>query len=793
MMTTPENRKRADAAGGRVKSPRLHSLPARLIHAIAILLLAACLLPCSAARIPEYTIILQLEPINSDIPAELDGGMEYRLPTTEIGADNSNYKFREMRPGFRLIGAIGEAYEFRAAVNQKTGLNYSTLWTLHFANKRRAVELRFNHPEYDIRSYTGGTFLVEPTEFSGHSPVIKLQGTISLREGRSILASGNRVRIDVGLDAATVAQADLTVGPVSVQLSDGRPVVQVLPNGVSRTATFSNLAELGSGAVLAPPADSRVFRLGIGKSATQVMATMNPAKPGERLLLLRYQDLSSLVPPRPVTPLITTAGGAITMTNFVTIPKTNLVTITRTNLVNVPKTNLVTVTQTVMHTNVVNVPKTNLVTLTVTKTNMVEVTKPVGLTAVFALMPQNAPGLNPVDYELGFQADNGQPVSLGKFDSKGSLTTAALPKVNRQVPLFARAKGASEWERLSETVNPSGSSPLNVIDALALIPGEPVQFSLAIAANAAAGPEASKGMVRVLADGEPTGVEGAAILSGESTPEQGLWAATVSGALSPKQDNKRLTLDINVPGFRQAVVFDQANIASLKGLLAANNNSLPAKLRKNVGPGQRGLAIVIDPARRWSNFTALRNKISDELFNRIDARNQLGAPLLLGADGGPFDIVLPSDFTRSEFDLYSFLYNGFRDQSARGGMMTPKNAAEVVGDTGDENSLAKQLERHGGWNIVCLIPHNPGGETAGTVPDRETTENLIASLRLADARLIVIEDGSTSRYLTALEDRVSRMTGDKELFRYQSRKELDKILELVNQEIDKLTPAAPAR
>lgn len=776
-MTTLEMRKNANATADFAKPSQSCSRPIRLVHAIALLLLAACLLPCSAARIPEYAIILQLEPINSDIPTELGGGMEYRLPGTETGADNSNYKFREMRPGFRLAGPVGDAYEYRATVNQKTGLNYSTLWTLHFAKKRRAVEIRFNHPDYDIRSYAGETFLVEPTEFSGRSPVLKMQGTISLREGRSILGSGNRVRIDVGLDAATVSQADLSVGPVSVQLSDGRPVVQVLPNGVSRTASFSNLAELGSGAVLAPPADSRMFRLRIGKSATQVMATMNPARPGERLLLLRYQDLSSLVPPRPVAPLMTRPGGAITMTNFVTIPKTNLVT----------------VTQTVMRTNVVTVPKTNLVTLTVTKTNMVEVTKPVGLTAVFALMPQNAPGLNPVDYELGFQADTGQPVSLGKFDSKGSLTTAALPKVNRQVPLFARAHGSSEWKRLSESVNPSGSSPLNVINALALIPGEPIRFSVAITANAAAGPNAGKGIVRVLAGGDPTGVEGAAVLSGESTPEQSRWAASVSGALSPIHDNKRLTLDIDVPGFRQSLVFDLANIASLKALLAANNNSLPAKLRKNVGSGQRGLAIVIDPARRWSNFTALRNKISDELFHRIDAKNQLGAPLLLGADGGPFDIVMPGDFKRSEFDLYSFLYNGFRDQSARSGMMTPKNAAEVLGDLGDENSLAKQLERHGGWNIVCLIPHNPGGETAGTVPDRETTQNLIASLQLADARLLVIEDGSTSSYLTALEDRISRMTGDKNLFRYQSRKELDKILELVHQEIDKLAPAAPAR
>ncbi|MFT5031247.1 MAG: hypothetical protein ACI9VS_003712, partial [Candidatus Binatia bacterium] len=34
---------------------------------------------------------------------------------------------------------------------------------------------------------------------------------------------------------------------------------------------------------------------------------------------------------------------------------------------------------------------------------------------------------------------------------------------------------------------------------------------------------------------------------------------------------------------------------------------------------------------------------------------------------------------------------------------------------------------------------------------------------------------------------------DKNLFRYQSRKEVDKVMELINGEIDKLVPAAPAR
>jgi hypothetical protein len=795
MITPLENQKPFRTSAKRREPHWLQKFPIRLRNTIAILILAASLTPCSAARIPEYTIILQLEPINCDIPNEIAGGLEYRLPKTETGADNSNYKFRAMRPGFRLQSQRGDAYEYRATINQKTGINYSTLWTLHFAKKRRAVEIRFNHPDYDIRSYAGQTFLVEPSAFSTRSPVLKLQGTISLREGLPVFRSGNRTRVDVALDSATIGQADLTTGPVEVQLSDGRPVIQVLPDGSARTAKFSNLAELGSGAALAPPASARMFRLRIGKSATQIMATMNPAKPGERLLLLRYQDLSSLVPPRRTAPLVSTPGRAITMTNFVTIPRTNLVTltVTKTNLVNVPQTNLVTVTQTVMRTNVVNIPKTNLVTLTVIRTNLVKVTQPVGLTAVFALMPQNAPGVVPPNFELGVSSGSGTPASLGFFDSKGSLTTAALPKVNGQLPLFVRPKGAADWARLPETVNPSGKSPLNVINAMTLVPGEPVQFNVLISANAAAPPDAHKGMVRVLAGGQPTGIEGPAILSRESNSERSRWTAAVSGALSRTRYNQRLTLDVDVPGFRQSLVFDMANLTSLNDLLGANNNTLPAQIRKKVTPDQRGLAIIIDPARRWSNFTVLRNRITDELFNRIDARNQLKAPLIVGADRGPYDTVKPDDFKDKNFDLYSFFFNGFRDQSVRGGMMTPKGAAEIIGALEDKLALAQHLEIHGGWNIVCVMPHNPGGETAGAVPDRETTQNLIASLQLADASLLVIENGSTSRYLTALQDRIERMTGDKNLFRYQSRKEVDKVMELINGEIDKLVPAAPAR
>ena len=157
-MTTLENRKQTQATVSRVEQSWRQSRPVRLVHAIAILLLAASLLPCSAARIPEYTIMLQLEPINCDIPNELSGGLEYRLPKSETGADNSNYKYREMRSNFRLKGKTGNAYEYRATVNQKTGINYSTLWTLHFAKKRRAVEIRFNQLDYDIRSYAGESF-----------------------------------------------------------------------------------------------------------------------------------------------------------------------------------------------------------------------------------------------------------------------------------------------------------------------------------------------------------------------------------------------------------------------------------------------------------------------------------------------------------------------------------------------------------------------------------------------------------------------------------------------------------
>ncbi|MFT5031477.1 MAG: hypothetical protein ACI9VS_003946, partial [Candidatus Binatia bacterium] len=183
MITPLENQKPFRTSAKRREPHWLQKFPIRLRNTIAILILAASLTPCSAARIPEYTIILQLEPINCDIPNEIAGGLEYRLPKTETGADNSNYKFRAMRPGFRLQSQRGDAYEYRATINQKTGINYSTLWTLHFAKKRRAVEIRFNHPDYDIRSYAGQTFLVEPSAFSTRSPVLKLQGTISLREG----------------------------------------------------------------------------------------------------------------------------------------------------------------------------------------------------------------------------------------------------------------------------------------------------------------------------------------------------------------------------------------------------------------------------------------------------------------------------------------------------------------------------------------------------------------------------------------------------------------------------------
>ncbi len=776
-------------------TPQLPALvrgPAAALSAAVLTALWLAFFPSStdAARVPEYTISLQVEPVNADIPTELNLGLQYRLPASETGADSSNYRFREMRASFRLQGKVGNAYEYRASINQQTGINFSTLWTLHYVKKRRAVEIRFNDAEYDIRSYAGETFFVEAPATTPRDPVLQLVGTIALRDGRRLLSSPDRARIDVALDVDTAAKTDLSYGPVDIELSDGRPVLQVLPSGEHRVARFANLAEVGAGATIVPPAASRMFRVRIGTSGTQMMTTMNPRKPGERLLLIRHSDIVSWAPPKPASPVM---GGAktVTLTNIVTIPMTNMVTVTRTNvvrnIVNVPKTNLVTVTRTNVVKNIVNVPMTNIVT--VTKTNLVKVTKPVGITAVFALLPQDTPGLVATDFELGFQDGTAAPKSMGAFDAKGSLTTAMLPKVDRKLPLFFRRKGEAAWKQLPEAVNPSSQSPLNIIDATTLLPGEPVQFSAVISAKTApAGSRAASAKVALLAAGKPSGIAGSGSVAAQPGAPGARWNAAVAGALPAKLNQSPLEVRVELPGFRQTRALEFDNLAALKQALASSNGSLDIPVRQKVAPEARGLAIVIDPARRWTNFTPLRNRITDELFNRIDARKGLRAPLLVGSDRGPYDIVSPDDFKNPDFDLYSFFFNGFRDQAVRSGMMTPKGAAEIVGSMEDRLALAPQLEVHGGWDIVCLMPHNPGGETVGSVPDKETVQNLIDGLKLADARLLIVENGSTSRYLTALQDRVERMTGDKTLVRYQSRKELNQVMELVIGEIDRFVP-----
>ncbi len=791
--TLPSNRSRNAAV------PVARFARATLFSLILILLFAGAL-SGSAARVPEYNIILELEPINCDLPTTLNPGLEYRLPSSETGADNSNYRFREMRTAFQLRGRKGKTFEYRATVNQRTGINFSTLWTLHFQKKRRAVELRFNHSDYAIQSYAGDTFYVKAPASTPDNPTIRLVGTISLQPGPVLGGRSTRTPISVVVDNDTISKADLTFGPVDIQLTDDRPLLQVLPDGSARTASFSNLAELGSKVVLAAPSANRMFRIRIGHSARVVMISTNPQNPAERQLVIRHRDISSWVPPKKTAPMTTTGGAVVTRTNIVTIPMTNLVTVVKTNLVSVPKTNLVMVTRTnvvnvpktnlvmVTRTNVVNVPKTNVVT--VTRTNLVKVTKPVGITAVFALLPRNAPGVVPADYELGFNTGTGAPKSMGSFDANGSLTTAALPEGNRELPLFFRRRGDSTWNALKERVNPKSKSSLNVIEAMALLPGEPVVFEARLLTKSLAAGDAK---IQLLAADKPTGISANGAGLPRNSSGIGGWQAAVSGALAARLVDQPLEIRAQASGFRQTTAAKFANLAALREALERDNGAVTLQLRPKVDDAQRGLAIILDPARRWANFTQLRNQIADELFDRIDAQNGLKAPLIVGADRGPYDTVRPADFKDPDFDLYSFFFNGFRDQAVRSGMMTPKNAAEVVGRMDDDNALAQRLEAHGGWNIVCIMPHNPGGETVGNAPGRETVQELIDALRLADARLLVIENGSTSRYLTALQDRVRRMTGDNTLFRHHSRKEIADVMELVKGEIGKFVPSAPKR
>ena len=382
---------------------------------------------------------------------------------------------------------------------------------------------------------------------------------------------------------------------------------------------------------------------------------------------------------------------------------------------------------------------------------------------------------------------------MGAFDASGSLSTALLPEVDRELPLFFRRKNDPTWNMLKERVNPKGKTSLNIIDAMALLPGEPVTFNAKLLTKSDTSGASGEVKIELMAADEPVGISGSGARLTKSDSGVGGWQAAISGALSAKLVDQPLEIRAQAPGYRQTTKARYANLAALREALAKDNGAVSIHLRPKVDESQRGLAIILDPARRWANFTALRNQISDELFDRIDARNGLNAPLIVGSDRGPYDTVLPADFKDPDFDLYSFFFNGFRDQAVRSGMMTPKNAAELIGQMDDDNALAQRLEFHGGWNIVCIMPHNPGGETVGNAPGRETVQALIDALRLADARLLVIENGSTSRYLTALQDRVRRMTGDNTLFRHHSRREIADVMELVKGEIGKLVPPAPKR